>query len=191
MSVSLSPALKIVTICGSIRRSSFNEALIKELPRLGPGEMIFDAAPPVSDIPLYDGDLERDTGIPGAVARMADLIREADGVIIVSPEYNASVPGPLKNALDWLSRVPNQPFSGMPLLIMSASAGPMGGVRMQGHLRQILVALSACVFTRPEIFIGSAASKFDENDGLTDIATRELVKAQLIAFAAFCKRLKG
>jgi chromate reductase len=110
-------------------------------------------------------------------------------VIIVTPEYNYSVPGVLKNALDWLSRLPTQPFAGKPTMIQSGSPGVIGGARAQYHLRQILVFLDATVMNKPEVMIGQIASKVDAGSGeLTDEATRGFIAAQLKAFAAFARR---
>lgn len=177
--------LNLLTICGSARTNSYNAALVRALPLLSPGGMVFTEAPPVINLPHYDFDLEQASGPPAVAMALGGAIREADAVIIVSPEYNYSVPGILKNALDWISRVPKQPLAGKPVLIQSVSVGTLGGARMQYHLRQVLVSLDAKVFLRPEIMVSSAASKFDDVGNVTDEATRTAVRAQLTAFAAF------
>lgn len=179
--------LKIVTLCGSARADSFNAALIKALPNLSSGVMDFKEGPSVADIPIYDGDIERTSGLPTVVAPLVGMIREADGVVIASPEYNYSIPGGLKNLLDWVSRAPNQPFAKKPVLIQSVSGGPMGGVRMQHHLRQVMVFLDARVLPRPEVIIGPASQKFDEAGQIVDKATREAVRVQLAAFNEFIR----
>lgn len=184
--------LNIVTLCGSARKDSFNAALIRALPNLSSGVMDFKPGPSVADIPIYDGDLERTTGLPSPITALVGAIREADGVVISTPEYNYSVPGGLKNMLDWVSRAPNQPFAKKPVLIQSVSAGPMGGVRMQHHLRQVMVFLDARVLPRPEVIIGPAAQKFDEAGQIVDKATREAVRVQLAAFNEFIReRMHG
>ena len=117
---------------------------------------------------------------------MGEAIAAADGVIIVTPEYNYSIPGVLKNAIDWLSRLPKQPFAGKPVLLQSASPGGFGGVRSQLHLRHSLVFLEARAFTRPEVIIPAAHTKIDAAAGeLTDPATRGSIADQL--FAAFAR----
>jgi chromate reductase len=180
--------LNVVTICGSLRKGSHAAAVLRAVPSLAPGGMGFTPFPSIGDVPHYDGDLEISSGVPHPIALLANAMREADGVLIVSPEYNYSVPGVLKNTIDWISRVPNQPFANKPVLIQSVSQGPMGGVRMQYHLRQTLVGLSARVFNRPEVMIGLARTKVDEDTGeLTDTATRDLIRTQLADFAAFMK----
>ena len=117
---------------------------------------------------------------------LADAIRAADGVIFCSPEYNFGIPGGLKNAIDWVSRLPNQPFAGKPVALQSASPGPLGGGRVQYDLRRAMVFLDAFSLNKPEIFIGNCASKLDEKTGeIKDEATRGFIKAQLAAFATF------
>jgi chromate reductase len=180
-------SLNILTLCGSVRKESYNAALLRALPSLSAGDLIFKEGPSVADIPVYDGDLERLSGFPAVVNALAASIREADGLLIASPEYNYSVPGGLKNLIDWVSRTPNQPFARKPVLIQSVSGGPMGGVRMQHHLRQIMVFVNARVMPRPEVMIGPATTKFDETDQLIDKATREAVRAQLNEFAVFIR----
>jgi hypothetical protein len=113
------------------------------------------------------------------VTAFADAIRGADGVVIVSPEYNFSVPGGLKNAFDWVSRLKEQPFVDKPVALMSASGGPVGGARMQYHMRQIMVFLNARVFNTPEVFVGMAPSKIDEKGEITDQPTKDFITKQL------------
>ncbi len=123
---------------------------------------------------------------------MADAIRKADGVIIVSPEYNWTIPGGLKNALDWVSRLENQPFKEKPVAIQSATGGPLGGARMQYHLRMALTFLNAFVFGTPEVFVGLAQTRFDPATlELKDEPTRKVVRDQLAAFAKFIPRVKA
>src|SRR4051794_19783431 len=112
--------LVLVSICGSLRKGSFNAAVQRSLPELAPAGMTITALSGIGDIPLYNADVQ-DQGFPKPVTDIADAIHRADGVIICSPEYNYSVPGVLKNAIDWISRVPKQPFANKPVLIQSAS----------------------------------------------------------------------
>jgi len=184
------PELKLLAISGSLRRGSFNTALARALAALAPAGTSIVTAPSIGVLPLYDADIENDEGFPASVLELADAVRAADGVIIVTPEYNYSVPGVLKNAIDWVSRVPGQPFSGKPVLIQSASPGMLGGARAQYHLRQILVFLEAQVFNRPEVFVAAAHTKIDKESGaLIDEATRKFAAAQLAAFAAYIRRV--
>ena len=123
---------------------------------------------------------------------MADGIRTADAVIIITPEYNYSIPGALKNAIYWVSRLPDQPFKEKPVAIQSATQGPLGGPRMQYHLRQSLIFLDAFTFGRPEIFIGGVQNKVDAAKGvLTDQPTLDIIKQQLAGFAKFIARVKA
>jgi chromate reductase len=123
------------------------------------------------------------------VREIGDAVAGADGVIFVTPEYNYSVPGVLKNAIDWASRLDPQPFKGKPCAIQSASQGQMGGIRAQLALRQVMVFLRAVAFTAPEVIVTFAQQKF-ENGELKDEATRKAVGAQLEAFAGFVRKVK-
>jgi len=179
--------VKVMTICGSLRKGSYNRMLANALPALAPDGMSIAASPAI-EMPLYNADMQ-EQGFPAEVTRFADTVRAADGVILVSPEYNFSVPGALKNALDWLSRLKEQPFAGKPVALQSASPGAVGGARLQYDLRKILVALDSRVLSRPEIFVAHCAGKFDDKTGdLTDSTTRELLAKQLAAFGAFIAR---
>jgi chromate reductase len=163
--------------------------LMTALPELAPAGMTLAEAPSFRDIPLYDADIQASTGFPAGATALADAIRAADGVVICTPEFNFSLPGGLKNALDWISRMPNQPFVGKPVAIQSASPGPLGGARVQYDLRKMLVYLDALTLNKPEVFVANCTSKFDGKTGaFTDQASRDFVKQQLAAFAAFVDR---
>jgi len=179
----------VITICGSLRKGSFNRMLEKALPSLAPAGMTVSPAPSFADFPLYNADIQNEKGFPAPVTALADAIRAADGVIFVTPEYNFSLPGGLKNALDWVSRLKDQPFVGKPIAIQSASPGPVGGARMQYDLRKMMVFLDALTMNKPEIFVSNCVSKFDDKTReLTDQTTRDFVKQQLENFAAFIAR---
>ncbi|WP_353476024.1 NAD(P)H-dependent oxidoreductase (plasmid) [Salipiger sp. H15] len=177
--------MKLLAICGSLRTGSFNRAICNTLPELAPGGCEIVQAPDFGGIPIYNADLHQAEGIPAQVHALAGMIASADGVVIVSPEYNFSVPGGLKNTIDWISRLPDQPFKGKHVALQSAAGGMLGGARMQYHLRQIMVFLEAKVFTKPEVFVAFAKSKVDESGTrIADETTREMIRAQLAAFAA-------
>ena len=175
--------IKLGTLVGSLRKDSYNAAIARALPALAPAGVTISALPSIRDIPLYDADVQAQ-GMPASVTALAEAIRGCHGIVIVSPEYNYSVPGVLKNAIDWLSRVPNQPFANKPIAIQSASMGPLGGARMQYHLRQIFVFLDAQVFGRPEVMVGLAQTKIDAAGAITDKATSDFIASQLKAFEA-------
>src|ERR1700742_4149725 len=156
---------KVLTICGSLRKGSFNAMLVRALPALAPEGMTFTASPPLGVIPHYNHDDQDATGFPGSVTAFADAIRAADGVIITSPEHNWTIPGTLKNAIDWVSRMKDQPFKDKPVALQSCSGALLGGSRMQYHLRQCLVSLDALTFGRPEVIVTFAPQKFDEATG--------------------------
>jgi chromate reductase len=184
--------LNILVICGSLRKGSYNAALARTLPSLAPEGMSLKPAPAWDKMPIYNFDIQNSTGFPPEVTAWADAIRGADGVIIVSPEYNWSIPGGLKNAIDWVSRLKDVPFKDKPVAIQSCAGGPLGGARMQYHLRQSLTAIDAFMFGKPEILVSFAPKKFDEKTlALTDQPTMDIVKQQLAGFEKFVRRLNG
>lgn len=178
--------LNVISICGSLRKGSYNRIVMNALPGLAPEGMQIKEAPPFSEFPLYNADIQNSTGFPAAVQTLADAIRAADGVIFVTPEYNFGIPGPLKNAIDWVSRLPNQPFIGKPVALQSASPGPVGGARVQYDMRRSMVFLDALTLNKPEIFIGNCAQRLDDKTGkITDEQTIGFIRQQLAAFAKF------
>jgi chromate reductase, NAD(P)H dehydrogenase (quinone) len=182
----------VLMICGSLRKGSFNRALMNALPGRAPAGMTLTEAPSFRSLPYYDADLQASAGFPADVTALANAIRAADGVIIISPEYNWTIPGALKNAIDWVSRTNDQPFKDKPVALQSATGGPLGGARMQYHLRMALTFLNAFVFGTPEIFVGSAHTKFDEKTlELKDEPTKKVIVQQLAAFEKFIERVKA
>ncbi|MGE0224849.1 MAG: NADPH-dependent FMN reductase [Acetobacteraceae bacterium] len=180
--------VRILGIAGSLRKGSYNAATLRAACDLMPDGMrinVFDIAP----IPLYNEDV-RAEGFPEPVQRLRDGIKAADGVLIVTPEYNYSVPGVLKNAIDWASRPPEQPFDGKPIAIMGASPGIFGTARAQYHLRQCFVFLNGLVMNRPEVMIPGVSNKFDEEGRLKDEQTREFIASGLKAFKQWIARVK-
>ena len=173
--------LDIVGLCGSLRAASFNRMAMKLAAEVMPASMTLEVVD-WRDVPVFDGDVLVQ-GLPSAVAGLRERIRRADGVLIVTPEYNFSVPGGLKNVLDWLSRGEDQPWPSKPVAVASASGGPLGGARMQYDLRKILLYLNAMVLAKPEVFIGMAHTKFDIASGrCTDEVTRKFMTDQMAAF---------
>jgi chromate reductase, NAD(P)H dehydrogenase (quinone) len=186
--------LDVLVICGSLRKGSYNAALARSLPALAPPGMALRPAPSFAGLPVYNYDEHQAGGIPPIALAWSDAIRAADGVIIASPEYNWSIPGGLKNAIDWASRLKDkeQPFAGKPVALQSAATGLLGGSRMQYHLRQSLTSIDALMFPRPEVIVTFAAKKFDEKTlELTDQPTRDMVKLQLAAFEKFVRLVCG
>ena len=184
--------LNVITIAGSLRKGSFNAALARQLPKWQPEGMNITEAPPWGDLPTYNADDQNSTGFPATATKLADAIRGADGVIIVSPEYNYGVPGGLKNAIDWLSRIKDQPFKDKPVALQSVAGGPLGGGRVQYQWRQIMVFVEALVFLRPEVFVGMAAQKFDQKTlEFRDEPGINFIKQQLAGFEKFIRRVKA
>jgi chromate reductase len=185
-------AMNVISICGSLRKGSYNRMVMNLLPGWAPANLKISEAPPFSEFPLYNADVQNSSGFPAPVQTLADAIRAAAGVIFVSPEYNYSIPGGLKNAIDWVSRLPNQPFANKPVTIISAAAGILGGGRMQYDLRRCMIFLDALTMNKPEVFIGGAMQKFDEKSGqLKDEQAVGFIKQQLAAFAKFIEQHGG
>jgi len=172
--------LDIVGLCGSLRRASFNRAALRLAGELMPSTMKLDVVE-WRHLPVFDGDLLAQ-GLPPEVAAVRERIRRADAVLFASPEYNFTIPGGLKNVLDWLSRGEDQPFAHKPTAILSASGGPLGGARMQYDFRKMMLYLNSPMLVKPEVFIGMAQTKFDEHGRCTDETTRKFIGDQMLAF---------
>ena len=172
----------IVGIAGSLRQGSYNRALLGAARELAPPALeisIHDLA----GIPLFSEDVER-AGIPPAVTRLREAVKEASGLLVATPEYNHGVPGVMKNAIDWLSRPPGRHvLNGKPAAILGASPGLTGTARAQSQLRQSLVFTNTLVMLQPEALIAGAHDKFDAGGRLTDATTREFLGQFLEAFA--------
>jgi chromate reductase len=180
--------MQILGICGSLRKASFNMAALRACQEMMPHGMTMKIAT-IGDIPMFNQDLF-DAGLPESAKRLRTEVTEADGVLIASPEYNFSLTPALKNAIDWASRPPNQSWQDKPVAIFSASAGPMGGARVQYDLRRILGQLWAHVLPRPEVFIGMAQGKFDAHGKLTDESTRKFLADLLLGFKDWVVRMQ-
>jgi len=175
--------MTILVIIGSLRQGSLNRRLAEAAAQNAPEGVTIDAVG-IDGFPLYNSDLE--IAYPQFAIDFKARVGNADGVIIVTPEYNYSIPGVLKNALDWLSRPPaTQPFNGKPVGIMGASSGVFGTVRAQSHLRQVLQFLNARVMAKPELLVGQAQSKFDEGGALIDEGVKGQLAKYMQAFAVW------
>lgn len=177
----------ILAICGSLRKESFNRKTLRAAEELCPANAKISRAE-IGDIPPYNEDA-REKGYPPAVQTLRDQIKSADAILFVTPEYNYSVPGVLKNAIDWASRPPAQPFDGKPVGIMGASPGMIGTARAQYHLRQICVFLNMFPLNRPEVMIPFADKKFDGDGRLTDDATRRFIGNLLVALVDWTAKI--
>ena len=182
--------LTVLAFAGSLRRGSYNRALLRAAKELAPAGMtvsIFE----LDEVPLYNGDVE-EQGLPEPVARFKQAIQEADGVLIATPEYNHGVPGVTKNAVDWASRPPRQaPLNGKPVAILGASPGITGTARGQSQLRQAFEFTNSYCMPQPEILVYQAHTKFDAEGRLTDERTREFLGTFLVAFGEWIRRLKA
>ena len=155
--------LKLVGLCGSLRKASTNRLLMLEaVRRFGDAEFVEGDL----RLPLYDGDLEADVGIPAEVQTLADQIAAADAVIVASPEYNKGISGVLKNALDWVSRTKGAPWANKPVALMSAAAGRAGGERTQNMARLCLTPFRPLLITGPEVMVAATAQQWDDQGRL-------------------------
>ncbi|MEI8230045.1 MAG: NAD(P)H-dependent oxidoreductase [Candidatus Peregrinibacteria bacterium] len=185
----MSKPLNIVGISGSLRKGSFNTALLHAAQDLVPEGAALTILE-IGDLPLFNQDLEANP--PASVLKLKEMVKAADALLLVTPEYNYSVSGVLKNALDWISRPYGQNSAdSKPVAIMSASGGMTGGLRAQYHLRQILVFFNASVLNRPEVMVPSAQDKFDAAGKLIDEKTKEKVAEMIIALVDWTKKMQG
>lgn len=181
--------MKILGLSGSLRKGSFNTAALRAAAEVLPEGVTLEIAE-IGDLPLYDDDV-RQAGYPASVQRLRDQLAGADAILFATPEYNYSIPGVLKNAIDWASRPPEQPFNEKPVAIMGASGGILGTARAQYQLRQMLVFLNAHPINKPEVMIGQAQTKFDAQGKLADEPTREFIRALVASLVTWTKRIKA
>jgi chromate reductase len=179
--------LHLVGFAGSLRRESFNRALLAAAGQVAPAGMTIDVVD-IGQLPFYDADVERE-GDPPSVAGFKAALQEADGVLIAAPEYNAGIPGVLTNAIDWASRLPGRaPLTGKPVALMGASPGQIGTARAQVHLRQVLDHVHARVLPPPELLLARAHEKFDALRRLADVDARKLLATLLDRLAVWIHR---
>jgi chromate reductase, NAD(P)H dehydrogenase (quinone) len=181
--------IKVLGFAGSLRQGSYNKAALRAAIELAPADMTvetFDLAP----IQPYNEDVKQ-RGFPPPEQEFREKIRAADALLIVTPEYNRGMSGVLKNAIDWASRPPDQPFNAKPVAIFGASPGMIGTAVAQYDLRRCLGVLNAVVMNTPSVMIGQAAAKFDEQGRLTDQPTREIIGQLLVALADWTRRFRA
>lgn len=179
--------MKVIGIAGSLRERSYNVMALRAAQKLAPAGMEISIAD-LSGIPLFNQD-ERARGEPAAVQSLKSRVREADAVLFACPEYNFSIPGVLKNSLDWLSLPPDAPFDEKPVALMGVSAGMLGTSRAQYHLRQVLLFMNTFTVTKPEVFIGDAHAKFNDAGMLIDAATEDYIAGLLTSLKKLVERL--
>jgi chromate reductase len=181
--------LNFVAFSGSLRKGSYNSGVLRVLQKIAPENMGIEELF-FTDVPIYNADLHHPV-LPAMIEVLNDQIIAADGVIIVTPEYNHSVPGGLKNMIDHISRSAKQPFNKKPVGILGASPGMMGTERSQNHLRTILSSLNAYMLNFPEVFIAQAPIKFDNEGNMTDQETISFLKTYLQSLIDFSLIFKG
>jgi chromate reductase, NAD(P)H dehydrogenase (quinone) len=179
----------IIGLSGSLRRGSYNSALLRAAAALAPTGSTLDIVS-IRDVPLYDGDLEAEHGIPAPVTALKDRIAAADGLLLVTPEYNNSIPGVFKNAIDWLSRPADdiaRVFGGKPVGVIGATPGGQGTLLAQTAWLPVLRTLGTRPFFGKALYVSGAGKVFDADGLLTDAALRERLRAYLDAFVTFIK----
>lgn len=179
--------INVLGICGSLRKGSYNMAALRTAIELKPPGMTVEVAD-ISQIPLYNEDV-RAQGFPPPVQKLRDQIAAADALLFACPEYNYSMSGVLKNAIDWASRPPDQPFAGKACAILGAAAGMAGSARAQGDLRRSMVFLDMHPLNKPEVLIGQAQTKFDENGNLTDEAAKGFIRDMMAALDRWARQI--
>ncbi len=185
----MSEVVRILGIAGSLRRGSFNRAALHAALQLVPKGATLDIFE-IDGIPGFNQDEEQNP--PAKVVELKKRVREADAILFVTPEYNYSVPGVLKNAIDWASRpYGDSAWSGKPAAIMGASVGTTGTARAQYHLRQMFVFLNVLPINQPEVMIGNAAERFDSGGHLTDEKTKVLIRQLLQNLVDWTRRLQA
>ncbi|TVL91625.1 NADPH-dependent FMN reductase [Streptomyces sp. SAJ15] len=179
--------LKILGISGSLRADSYNSALLRAAQKFAPSGVAVEIYEGLRDVPLYDQDLDAPERRPAAAQELRERIKAADGVLLVTPEFNYSIPGVLKNAIDWAStdwtRTEGVPLLHKPVAITGAAPTNFGSVRAQLALRQVFVCIEADVVVKPEVIVFQAHERFDEGGNLTDETTRGLLQDLLTALA--------
>src|SRR5690554_3568355 len=181
--------IKVLAISGSLRQDSYNTAALRAAQGCAPSDMRIEFAD-LAQIPLYDQDL-RDESVPAAVTKLVAQVKAADALLFSTPEYNYSMSGVLKNAIDWVSREQPHPFAGKPAAIMSASMSLLGGVRAQYDLRRSMVFLDMHCINKPEVMISTAHERFDAEGRLTDDTTREFIGKLVSALGDWTRRLQA
>jgi chromate reductase len=178
--------MQILGIVGSLRKDSFNKFALTALLDFLPKDVNLKIKE-LKDIPLLDLEISYEN-FPKSVKNLEEDVRQADALIIATPEYNYSIPGILKNSIDWLSIIKDQPFQGKPCAILGASPGRLGTARAQYHLRQIGVFLNLHFLNKPEVMISEAHNKFDKNGVLIDEQTKKHLKLMLETLIEFSKQ---
>jgi chromate reductase len=182
---------RILGISGSLRNGSHNTATLRAAAELAPEGVTVTIYEGLGDIPPYNDDVRTGSGYPESVEAFRRALRAADAVLIATPEYNYSIPGVLKNAIDWASRPPEQPFDNKPIAIMGASQGLLGTARAQYDLRKMCVFLNAYPLNKPEVFIAQSGAKIGADGRLTDEATRGFIAQLVVALRDWAQRIKA
>lgn len=178
---------RLVGLVGSLRQDSINRRLFRSLASVLPSGVTLEDVP-YGDVPVYNDDLE----VPEGVRRVQQQLADADGVLLVTPEFNYGIPGPLKNVLDWVSRPAyHSVLAQKPVTVLGTSPGPIGTARAQGQLKQVLLGMVSHVFPHPEVAIGLGPQRFSREGTITEAATEALLKDFVSGFARFVQSAKS
>jgi chromate reductase, NAD(P)H dehydrogenase (quinone) len=180
----------VIAISGSLRRNSYNAALLRSAVELAPPGLSIEVAS-IREVPLYDGDLEAEQGVPDAVHMLKEKVAAAEGLLLVTPEYNNSIPGVMKNVIDWMSRPPAdipRVFRGKPVAVMGATPGAGGTILSQAAWLPVLRTLNTHPWFGPRVYVSNAAKAFDSEGHLTDESVRASVAKFLLGFSEFIGR---
>lgn len=178
--------MKILGVGGTLRKGSYSKALLLEAQKLAPKGVVIEITD-IGNFPLYNSDIQ----MPAVVQELKDKIKGADAILFSTAEYNYSIPGSLKNAIDWASRpYGKNSWEDKPAAIMSESVGMLGGMRAQAHLRQIMLFINMHPLNKPEAIVSNVAEKFDAQGNLTDDHTKEKIKELLQALVDWAERIK-
>lgn len=181
-------SIKLLGVSGSLRKQSYNSGVLLAITPILPDGVTFEIAD-ISELPFYNADVEQ-VGLPNAVTAFRAKVAAADALIFSVPEYNFSLPGGLKNALEWLSRPPNPPANAKPCAVLGASVSPLGTARGQFHFRHVAVSLNMIMVNVPHVDITNAKSKFDAQGRLTDQLSMDMLRQILLELKAMTLRLR-
>lgn len=184
----MADSVRVLGLCGSLRKGSYNRMALRAAEEVQPDGMTLRVHD-LADIPFYNADVEKE-GWPAPVKALRDEAAAAHALLFATPEYNHSMTGILKNAIDWMSRPPQQPLDGKPCAMFGASTSLMGTVRSQLHLRHVCIFTNMHPVNKPEVMITSADKKFDADGRLTDEPTRKFIGDLLVALRDWTVRLR-
>lgn len=176
--------IKVIGFAGSLRKNSYNKMLLGTVQKMFPQDMEMEIID-IPDIPVYNYDIQESEGFPASIIEIGEKIKQADAVLFATPEYNYSIPGGLKNFIDWLSRLESKPFFGKPMSMVGATTGLGGTIRAQANLRTVALFIETNVMPKPEIYVTRAMEKFDKDGNLIDETTKKVLEKYIERFKEY------